>query len=461
MKKITLYIVAIAIIASPATATAQNTNTAYFIDGYSYRHEMNPAFDNEQAYIAMPILGNINVSLMGNLDLQDVIYNVNGRTTTFLNEGVSTGEFLSNIDDKNKLTTDVKIGILSAGFKAWGGYNTVGINLRTNIGVTVPGSLFRLAKEGPANTTYDISDFNAHADAYVELALGHSRKLDDKLRVGAKLKFLIGLANIDADFDKAQLTLGENGFTAVTNATVQTSIKGFTYQTEDKMRGAEGEQTKHTYVNDVDVDGTGVNGFGLAIDLGAEYKLNDDWSFSAAVLDLGFISWSNNVVASTNGDRTFDTDTYIFNVDDEKSNSFDNELDRLVEGVSTLYELQDNGDQGGRTKMLGVTINLGAEYTLPYYRKLTFGALSTTRLQGNYSWTDLRISANVAPVSIFSAGISGSIGTYGASFGWIANLHMTGLNIFVGMDRTLGSVSKQFVPLTSNASVNFGLNFLF
>ena len=451
-----------AIIAFSLTAKAQNTNTGYFNEKYTYRHEMNPAFGNDSTtYVAMPVLGNINLSMMGNLNLQDYIYNVDGSTTTFMNPGVSADEFLGNVNDKNKLNTDIKIEILSFGFRAFGGYNTIGLNLRANVSAVIPGSLFQLAKEGPKNATYDISDFSAHADSYAEIALGHSRQITDKLRVGAKLKFLVGLANIDAEFDKASLTLGEDSWTAVTNATVQTSIKGFTYQTEDKMRGAEGEQTKHTYVSDVDIDNTGINGFGLAVDLGAEYKLNDDWTFSLALIDLGFIKWKNNVVASTNGDRTFDTDTYIFNVDDEESNSFENELDRLGEGLATLYELQDNGDEGSRTKMLGATINVGAEYTFPLYRKLSFGLMNTTRIQGKYSWTDFRLSANVAPINLLSASISGLAGTCGVSFGWLFNLHLPGYTMFFGMDRTLGKLAKQGVPLTSNASINLGINFAF
>ena len=44
---------------------------------------------------------------------------------------------------------------------------------------------------------------------------------------------------------------------------------------------------------DFDTDNLGPTGFGMAIDLGATYKLNDEWTFSASLLDLGFISWKN------------------------------------------------------------------------------------------------------------------------------------------------------------------------
>ena len=448
-------------VAMPQALRAQHTATGYFVDGYTYRYEMNPALANEQNFVAMPALGNVNIGIQGNLGLNDVLYNVNGKTTTFLNPGVSTGEFLGNISDKNKFMADVKVNILSGGFKAWGGYNTVSINARANVGAIIPGNLLRLAKQGVENGTYDISDLNAHAEAYAELAFGHSRQLNEQWRVGGSLKFLFGLGNIDAQFDKAQLTLEENEWSVVANAEVQSSVKGLQYETETKLRGAEGEQTAHTYVNDIDIDGYGLSGFGLAIDLGAEFTLDERWKFSAALLDFGFISWSNNMVASTNGDRYFNTDTYLFNFDEDAVHNTEDEWDRFTEGLSDLYELQDNGDQGGRTKMLGATLNLGAEYTLEAYDKLAFGLLSTTRIHGKYSWTDLRLSANVAPVDIFSASISGAVGTCGCSFGWLLNLHMTGLNVFIGMDHLLGSLAKQGVPLNSNSAGNVGINFLF
>lgn len=439
---------------------AQHLSSGYFNENYLYRHEMNPAFGGERNYVSMPGIGNLNVSMRGGIGVRDVLYNRNGRTVTFMNNAVSTGEFLKNINDNNRLGIDSKINILGAGFKAFGGYNTIGINVRENLGVNILGSLFRLIKEGPANKTYDISDFKAHADVYVELALGHSRQIDDQWRVGGKLKFLLGGANVDAEFKNAQLQLNENGYTANVDAEIQSSVKGLTYKTETKMRGAD-KNHPHTYVSGADVDGTGLNGFGMAVDLGAEFKLDEEWSFSASVLDLGFIGWSNNMVASTNGMRTFNTDDYIFNTDDEASNSFDNEMDNLTEGLAALYELDDMGDKGGRSRMIGATMNLGAEYTLPAYNKLKFGFMNTTRIMGAYSWTDFRLSANVSPCKIFSATANISEGTYGFGFGWMLDFHPRFFNMFLGMDHTITKLAKQGVPLTHQADFTFGINIPF
>lgn len=121
--------------------TAQNTRSGYFLDDYTYRFQLNPAMGNSKNFIAMPALGNMNVSMDGNLKVSDVIYNVDGRTTTFLNPGVSAAEVLGNISDRNRVGADVRVTVLAAGFKAWGGYNTVSLGARASRGPVAPLSL--------------------------------------------------------------------------------------------------------------------------------------------------------------------------------------------------------------------------------------------------------------------------------------------------------------------------------
>lgn len=439
---------------APAMAQ-QNTYSGYFIDGNLYRHQLNPAFGNEYSYVAFPGLGNLNVGMHGNLHVKDVLYNINGRTTTFMNPAVDAATFLNTLSDRNKVGADINIPILSGGFNAWGGYNTVSISARARVDASIPRSLFSLLKEGIHNATYDISDVRAHADAFAEIAFGHSRQITEQWRVGGKLKFLLGAGNVDFYLDKADLTLGEDNWTAVTDANIRSSIKGLTYKTDVN------DHTGHRYVSGADVDGTGLNGFGLGLDLGAEFKLNDDWRFSAAILDLGFISWSNDMLATTGGERTFQTATHTFSADGDAANSFDNEWSKVRNELSALYELDDKGDAGGRTTSLATTLNFAAEYDFPLYRPLTFGLVNSTRIAGKFTSTQFRLSANVAPVKVFSAGANFAVGTYGCSFGWMLNAHPKYFNFFIAMDHTLGKLAKQGVPLSSNGSINMGINFPF
>lgn len=434
---------------------AQNTESAYFNDEYMYRFKMNPAIGNSRGFVSFPALGNLDIAMSGTANVKDFIYNVDGRTTTFLNPKISASTFLNNLGSDSRLGTSLNIGIMSAGFKAFGGYNTVSIATRGDVNLSLPKELFRLMKQGLQNDTYNISDVRANASAWGEIGFGHSRDINKRLRVGATLKILIGAGNVDAKFNKAKLTLGTDNWTAVTNATINASVKGLTYKTDTNS------DTGHEYVSGADLDGAGINGFGTAFDLGAVYKLNKDWTFSASVLDLGFISWSNNMVASTNGTQTFETDRYTFNVSDDQPNNFSDEFDKMKDQLSALYELNDMGNCGSRTTALAATLNFGAEYTFPLYRKLKFGALSTTRINGDYTWTDFRLSANVAPCKVFSASAAAAYGTFGFSFGWILNVHVTGFNLFLATDHTPGKLAKQGIPLSSNANINIGVNIPF
>ncbi|MCI7476465.1 MAG: DUF5723 family protein, partial [Prevotella sp.] len=95
------------------------------------------------------------------------------------------------------------------------------------------------------------------------------------------------------------------------------------------------------------------------------------------------------------------------------------------------------------------------------YRKLKFGLLSSTRFNGKYTWTEGRLSANVSPLKWIDGGINFALNSYTASCGWVLNVHPKGFNMFIGMDHILGNMSKEFIPLSSNASVNLGFNVTF
>ncbi len=444
-----IYGAALAMLVAAAGASAQNLMSGYFDNNYLYRFQANPAMANERNFVAMPGLGNLNLATNGTLSMSTVLYNIDGRTTTFLNPKVDAAGFLDKVKDKNRIGVNLRETILAGGWKAWGGYNTIAIGARADVGIYMPGDLLRLAKLGAENSSYNIGNTGASATGWAEISLGHSRKINKQWRVGMNVKALVGLGNINADFRSAVLTLGEDSWAGEVDAELNASVKNLTYKTKYNRH------TERDYVSGMDLDSFGVNGGGVAFDLGAVFTLNKDWEFSASLLDLGFIHWSNNMTATTNGVRKVETDDYSFNVDDDTS------FDKFKDDLSMLYQLTDEGDQGGRTTALGATMNLGAQYTFPLYKKLKFGLTNTTRIQGEYSWTDFRLSANVQPVKCFSAGVNLGVGTFGPSFGWIVNYNTPGFNLFLASDRTPGKLAKQGVPLNSNINVNLGISFPF
>ena len=447
-------------------AMAQQLNSAYFTNDYKFRHTMNPAYGNEQNYVSMPGFGNVNVSTMGNFGYEDVIFDnpmfpstSKDRLTTFMNPYISTADALKGFNSgDNKILGDVSITVLSAGFKGFGGYNTVELNARTSFGMSLPYELFEFAKN-TGNRTYNIGNISANGQAFAELAFGHSRQINEKLRVGAKVKLLFGAGRGDVNIDNVKADLAaDDKWTVSGHAKSEVSVKGFTYKTEEKEYKEEGRGT-YQYVNDVDVDGAGLGGFGLAFDLGGVYKINNDFTVSAALLDLGFIKWSNNMVAVNGGEEFVFNGFHDVAVNEDRGGStLSMQGDKYSDQLADFANLQDKGDEGGRTTGIGATLNLGCEYTLPVYRKITFGVLSSTRFRGDYSWTEARVSANWTPLKWIDGGVNMAFGSYRNSFGWVLNFHPKGYNFYVGMDHTLGKVSKEFIPLNSNAAVSVGMS---
>ncbi len=457
--------VALAMALASGGAMAQGLNSAYYTNDYKFRHTMNPAFGNEQNYVSVPVFGNLNVGMHGNFGYEDIIMDnpqygkgSDKRLTTFMHPDISAGDALKGFSSgNNRIIGDIGVTILSGGFKAFGGYNTVELNSKTSVGMSLPYELFAFAKN-IGNNTYNIGDINLRAQSYAELAFGHSRQIDDRLRVGAKVKLLFGIARGDVEFKDIKADLASNDkWTISGDAKASMSLAGFSYKSEEKDYNDDDKGTYET-VNDMDVDGGGLGGFGLAFDLGGVYKINDDWTVNAAILDLGFISWKNNMQAS-NREKSFEFNGFHdLAVKEGRGETFDDKADTYGDQLADFANLTDDGDQGSRTTGIGATVNVGCEYNLPAYRPITFGFLSSTRINGPYSWTEGRLSANWTPLSWLDGGVSFAVNSFTTSMGWVLNIHPKGCNLFIGMDHLLGRSSKEGIPLSSNASINMGVN---
>ncbi len=467
MTHISKYILASALAMVGTGAMAQALQSAYFTDDYKFRHSMNPAFGNEQNYVSIPALGNINVNLRGNFGYQDVVFDnpmyphgSDKRLTTFMNPYISAGEALDGFSSgSNRLVGNVGITILSAGFKAFGGYNTIELSSRTSFGMSLPYELFEFAKN-TGNKSYDMGDISMGAMSYVELGLGHSRQINDRLRVGGKFKLLFGLGRADVKLEDMTADLSAADKWVVSGkATADVSVKGFKFESEMEDYNVE-SNGQYEQVSDFDVDGFGLGGFGIAFDLGAEYKIDDDWTVSAALLDLGFISWKENARAESSG-QPFVFDGFhdvAVNSDSQNGTVLEDQTDQLGDDLLDFAHLEDKGETGGRTTGIGATLNLAAQYNLPVYRPITFGFLSSTRINGPYTWTEGRLSANYEPLKWLNGGVNLSVNSFTTSFGWVLNIHPKGYNFFIGMDHILGKVSKEFIPLSSNVSVSLGMS---
>ena len=467
MKKIKHLITAITLTAT-CNVAAQNLNSAYFLDGYAYGHLMNPAKDYDRSsYFSVPFLpGNLNFGLKGNIGLENIfLKNPNGNgLVTYMHPSISYDKAMSNFNNNNKLIYDQRYDILSFGFHGMGGYNTFTLGLRSNIGMNMPYELFSLTKR-LENRDYEIEDLGVNATVWSEIGLGHSHQINEAWRIGAKAKILLGGGYVRLNVDELDMNLkNPNRWVAEGNATMEMGLKGFTWgETETKEYVSKPGTYEQLNLDNADIESPGLNGGGFAVDLGAEWDLGkqgllDGMKISAALLDLGFIKWSNVGMAYNKGEEFVFDGFQDIQVEDGPGTSFDDQIDELEDKLSDLISLQDGGTTS-KARSIGATFNLGVEYALPAYDKLSFGLLSTTCFRGEYTWNEERLSANVSPVKWFEVGANVGVGTFGASFGWVVNIHPKGFNLFMGMDHMLGKLSKQGIPLKSNVDFSMGINF--
>lgn len=68
MKRLGKYILAATLTAVCGNMMAQGLNSGYFTEDYKFRHNLNPAFDNQQNYVSLPALGNLNVRAQATSD---------------------------------------------------------------------------------------------------------------------------------------------------------------------------------------------------------------------------------------------------------------------------------------------------------------------------------------------------------------------------------------------------------
>lgn len=470
----TVLVVAAGLVFSSAAAQ-QLSRSGYFMDGYSYRHELNPAFLGERNYISLPALGNLNLGAYSNVGIKTFLYEMPAgskyKYTTFMSPTVSADEFLGKLGDKTRINYGVDLTVLSAGFKAFNGFNTITIGVHTYGGVTLPKDFFRFMKQGQTSddTRYSIQDLGVQASAYAEVALGHGHAINDRLNIGAKVKVLLGAGNVSADVSDMQIRMSDNQWHITAQGELMGSAGSGLRVPTKRETGAEYNKPSEADLIDwgaIDYDKFGIAGFGLGVDLGATYQLTPDLQLSAAVTDLGFMNWKHAVKGETGkGEWTFDGFDNIA-IDSSQpgyeDNKIEEQFDNMWNDIQDVVNFHRTQTGGTYTKALHATMRVGAEYIMPFYRGLSGGMLFTHCFGGLTSWTEGRLYANVKPASWFDCSVNGGYSTYGSSFGWIINFHPRGLNFFIGSDHQVFKVNKQCIPMgNATANVTLGINVTF
>ena len=226
MKKVILAF--IVLFAAFGSIKAQ-TNTLYFMEDVPLRHSMNPAFMPTSAwYIGLPSyyfeVGN------SSLMLRDFVFKKNNVWTTAFSPSQSIEQLYKRIGSNMHTDMRFALNLLNFGFRVnYVNYFSFDMSIKTETSMHTPRDLTRLLLFGTGEEgSFDFKKTDVEAMLYGELALGYTRKFNDKWSAGLKVKGLLGFAGIHTDINNMSLYASRQRWNVNAKANMYVMAPGMT-----------------------------------------------------------------------------------------------------------------------------------------------------------------------------------------------------------------------------------------
>lgn len=289
-----LCFVSVLMLLAASGASAQQYRTSYFMEGSTMRGYLNPALRPDRGYVYIPVLGTTSVNFNSNaLTFKTIFYPVgdNGQLVSLLDDRVTWHDIEPNLKTMNKVGFDLHMTLLGAGFYTGRDFWTIEAGLDVTGGFYLPKSFVEFVKLGSKANAYDMGGLMAGADAVMNISAGYSRRINDELTVGGRVNFKGGLARANMNYDRLNVTLNGEKWAVDAGGNLALSLNGLDVPTDAEGYVDMDRLDAESFVSNI----RGLAGFGLTFDIGAEYVWMERFKFSAAILNLGFMNWSENI----------------------------------------------------------------------------------------------------------------------------------------------------------------------
>lgn len=427
--------------------TAQQDLTLYNMEVVPQRMYANPAFfpSYSKVNIGLPLMSSNYMSLSNSgFKYSDLVKH---RSDDSLY--IDYNNMLSKLSKTNYISTSVRTDLLSFGFVVKEkNYFSFNVTEKVDVNFNYSKDFMSFIGNGNAPTMGQTQNFGfgLNATHYREYGLGYSRKINDKLTIGGKVKYLYGMENISTENANISLTTDPNDFsiTAKTNVNIRTSGLD-TGSLNGISKNVPGYLTKRP-------------NNGMGIDLGGTYKLTDKILLSASMVDLGFIKWrnvdnSNTIIQSNSSNPNFvyrgvDLNSFI-------GNSSGNSLQKISDTLQK--SLKVDSTHSTYTTRLSTQIYLGGNYKLnektnagllfygQFYDKIIHPALALSFNQRLGRWLNYSVSYSMYNRSYNNVGLG-------------MGLNLGPVQLYMVSDNVLGAV---FPQNAKNLQLHFGINLTF
>ena len=287
----TKYILVLLTLLSGNLLFGQKNLSLYNLRGTPQAVYTNAAFmPKSKFYLSLP-LGMMNVGLSNSgFSFNDLFTKRSDDSLVINTQGVIDG-----LNKLNYLTAENSIEFFGIGMKVKDLYLNFNVSSKVQANFIYPKTLLQFALEGNGKNFIgeraSLDGIGINLNAYTEVGFGVTKEINDKLAVGARLKFLSGIANIHTRetrlgiyTDPTTYALTIDGFADISSSNISQFYEDTVSSTQTKMK-------------DLQSSILNFSNKGVGLDVGATYKVSDKLSVNASLVDLGSIRWSNNVTS--------------------------------------------------------------------------------------------------------------------------------------------------------------------
>jgi hypothetical protein len=448
-------------------AWAQTQNSLYFMNGIPQTNRVNPARQPQCGfYIGIPILSPLSTQITSDpLVYDDVIYPHPSEDSliTFLHPLGDQEAFLNKLKPLNVVLADTRVSALSFGFGTGAGFFSLDLTVRAEADLNYPGDLARLLLEGAdEGGVYNMDGVGPNFSGFDEIAVGWSKAFGNKWQVGIRGKALFGFGNLSFTRSEFEVSTSEDLWNIQSDMELYASLPfaEVVYDEDGKIEDIIVEEDiSSTRPAALFRQAFNVKNFGLAVDLGADYRPSDRWLLSASVLDIGYIHWTDEIhQVSFKTDYDFvglEVNPFDFTGDGSLGDYIDSSFSAIGDSLSGELEFTPGGSYNSR---LNPKLYIGASWWAT--PKINFGILSRTDFLRETIFEQLTASANFAAGRILNFTLSytfmnGNWKNLGAGI----SINAGPLNIYAVSDNTLDAI----IWPEDAQSVNlwFGMNLVF
>ena len=427
---------------------AQSFQESLFLNNYRLGFRYNPALQSSTDFLSVGEYSGLSAN---NVGATAFLYERNGKLVSGFHPDVYSKTFLSALKDINTTQNYLNYSLFTYGFHSENAFHTVELGVRGMSSLAIPKDYFRLFKEG-GDDLFSLGGTRLQGRLYAELAYGYSRKIGDKLSLGARAKLLLGLYGADYNLSRFDLDVSEDGWQANLDAQLDiTSRSGKMQSSEEGYLQLLNWKKKDKW--------SLPSGAGLAVDLGLLWEPADGLQVSASVTDLGGLLWYYGNAGASSGVFNF---TGFSNIGLEDFNAEGLMSQAMLVGT----DLFDSVAMKAVSRRLAwdalpFQANLGVRYKMPFYQALSLGVTGNYAAYVSLPYWEVRSVIALNPLSwldgCFSFGTSSLGLTWGASLQvslWKFRLHAGIQNGFGG------TVRYRSTPLEANAkTVVIGLTY--